>query len=133
MEFQLAEVVGFCAVWLASLFILALTFRFYMPVMVLPNLIVLMLSFLVSFIAASELRSHLYEQQHSVAILIRLVDMNKYFQVDEYDEAFLTYVCATYFMWMFVNVAFIIVTFQFYKYVKGLETRDGNAEQGNNY
>jgi hypothetical protein len=54
MEFQLAEVVGFCAVWAVSLFIYALTFRFYMPVMVLPNLFVLIMAFVVSLVAAGE-------------------------------------------------------------------------------
>ena len=54
MEFQLAEHVGFCAVWIVSLAIYALAFRYYMPVMVLPNLFVLVMAFVVSLVVAGK-------------------------------------------------------------------------------
>jgi len=67
-----------------------------------------------------------------VAIIWRLVDMNTWFQLDEYDEAFCLYVAISYFIWMVVVCVFAVFTYQFYAYVKTLDQRDAapDTEQG---
>lgn len=69
LEFQLAETVGFwygglkrskrqytlcSAVWMISLILYAMSFKFYMAIMVLPNLFVLCFALVVSLIVAGE-------------------------------------------------------------------------------
>ena len=57
------------------------------------------------------------------AILIRLFDVNKYYRLDDYEEVMLVYACAFLFFWFFIQLIFLVGTYQFYNHVKKIDRR----------
>lgn len=65
------------------------------------------------------------------SIIARLVDVNTYFRLDDYEEAFLVYVCAAMFVWFILIIVFVVITWMYWSYMKELDRRD--ARDDGNY
>uniref|UniRef100_A0A7E4V2J3 MARVEL domain-containing protein n=1 Tax=Panagrellus redivivus TaxID=6233 RepID=A0A7E4V2J3_PANRE len=105
VELAMAWYVAFACFWLFSLFIVCLSFKYYRPVFVLPNFIALIVG--------------IFMNAFGFAVLLgRLLDVNKTYRTDGYEDAMIIYVMAFLLFVFIINFLFIFCMNHYHKYLQ---------------
>ncbi|VDO96444.1 unnamed protein product [Heligmosomoides polygyrus] len=105
LELVMAWYVGFGAFWLFSILILALSFKYYRPVFVLPNLSALILGCFMNLMAFG-------------AMLGRVLDSSKNYQTNDYEEAILCPMMGLLLLSFFACIFFIVFIHRYHTYLR---------------
>uniref|UniRef100_A0A914XX71 Uncharacterized protein n=1 Tax=Panagrolaimus superbus TaxID=310955 RepID=A0A914XX71_9BILA len=104
LELAMAWYVAFACFWLFTLFIVCLSFKYYRPVFVVPNFIALIVGIFMNAFGFA-------------VILGRLLDVNKTYRTDEYEEAMLIYVMGFLLFVFIVNFIFLFCMNNYHRYL----------------
>ncbi|KAK5968022.1 hypothetical protein GCK32_000875, partial [Trichostrongylus colubriformis] len=105
LELAMAWYVAFGTFWLFSILILALSFKYYRPVFVLPNFTALVLGCFMNLLAFG-------------AMLGRILDSSKNYRTDEYEEAILCPMMGLLLFCFFACLIFILLIHKYHRYLR---------------
>ncbi|CAJ0603806.1 unnamed protein product [Cylicocyclus nassatus] len=105
LEVAMAWYVGFGSYWLFSILILALSFKYYRPVFVIPNFTALVLGLIMNLIAFG-------------AMLGRILDQSKNYQTNDYEEAVLCILMGLVLLSFLACLLFIIFIFNYHNFLR---------------
>lgn len=118
LELAMAWYVAFACFWLFTLFIVCLSFKYYRPVFVVPNFIALIVGIFMNAFGFGMFLSHFIDIHSFLAVILgRLLDVNKTYRNDEYEEAMLIYVMAFLLFVFIVNFIFLFCMNNYHRYL----------------
>ncbi|KAK6752640.1 hypothetical protein RB195_003823 [Necator americanus] len=112
LELVMAWYVGFGTYWMFSILILALSFKYYRPVFVIPNFTALVFGCFMNLLAFAD--DFIFQG----TMLGRILDSSKNYQTNDYEEAIMCVIMGLLLLAFVACLFFIIFIFNYHKFLR---------------
>ena len=110
--------VGFGTFWLFSILILALSFKYYRPVFVIPNYTALIVGCFMNLIAFG-IKTSLEPNYFCLGgCLWRILSESVNYQTDEFEESILVYLMGLLILAFFLCIIFVVIISSYHKFLR---------------